>query len=102
MSDSISKDDKKFEGLFQKQSSDNDWPELKPEGKIEEDDSKLDHLLFLQDIAQGQPEHASIEEKYEEEILINQVTKMLDGEINKQIDEEDAFTKFFNKPEDEE
>ncbi len=106
MSDSIKKDDEKFNDLITKQhptfesfteslSSTND--------NIEDDDAKLENLAYLQDITQGPPEHASIEEKYEEEILIDQVTKMLDNDFRrrKESPDNDPFAPFFIQEEDE-
>ena len=65
MSDSIKKDDEKFNDLITKQ---HPTSESLPStnDNIEDDDAKLEILACLQDMTQGPPEHASLEEKYEE------------------------------------
>ena len=106
MSDSIKKDDEKFNDLITKQ-----HPTLESfaehmaskDNGIESDDAKLENLAYLQDITQGPTEHASIEEKYEEEILIDQVTKMLDNDFRRRREspDNDPFAPFFIQEEDE-
>lgn len=105
MNYSIKKDDEKFNDLITKQhptfesfteslSSTNN--------NIEDDDAKLENLIYLQDMTQGPQEHASIEEKYEEEIMISEVTKMLDRDLRRRLDDgEDPFAEFFKEKEDE-
>ncbi len=105
MSDSIKKDDDKFNDLIAKQhpTAESFYDSVKSkEDQIENDDEKLENLVYLQDITQGPPEHASLEEKYEEEIMISEVTKMLDRDLRRRLDDgEDPFAQFFKEKEDE-
>jgi len=105
MSDSIQKDDEKFNDLVTKQPlAFEPFAEyLSPKDDcIDVDDDKLEKLLYLQDITQGPVEDSSLEEKYEEEIMINEVIKMLDKDIETRIEQgEDPFEPFFIKKEDE-
>jgi len=105
MNDSIENDDEKFNDLITKQHPTfESFAESVEESKdvIENDDAKLENLAYLQDITQGPPEHASLEEKYEEEIMINEVTKMLDKDFKRRLDNgEDPFAQFFREKEDE-
>jgi len=105
MSDSIQKDDEKFNDLITKQHPTfESFAESLPSknDSIDDDDAKLENLAYLQDITQGPPEHASLEEKYEEEIMINEVTKMLDNDFKRRLQQgEDPFAEFFRKKEDE-
>jgi len=105
MSDSIQKDDEKFNDLITKQHPTYEsFAESLPStnDNIENDDAKLETLVYLQDITQGPREHDSLEEKYEEEIMINEVTKMLDNDFKRRLQQgEDPFAEFFRKKEDE-
>ena len=105
MSDSIKKDDEKFNDLITKQHPTfESFSESLPSknDSIDDDDLKLEELAYLQDITQGPPEHASLEEKYEEEIMISEVTKMLDRDLRRRLDDgEDPFAQFFKEKEDE-
>ena len=105
MSNSIENDDKKFNDLITKQhptfESFTESVE-QSDDVIENDDAKLENLAYLQDITQGPREHDSLEEKYEEEIMINEVTKMLDRDFKKRLEDgEDQFAEFFREKEDE-
>ena len=109
MNDSIEKDDEKFNDLITKQhpTLESFTESLKPvEDSIENDDNKMDDLLYLQSLSEEISEHATLEEKYEEEILIDQVTKMFDNDFRKRREadssaELDPFAQFFNQEEDE-
>jgi hypothetical protein len=105
MSDSIQKDDEKFNDLITKQHPTfESFAESLPSknDSIDDDDAKLETLAYLQDITQGPREHDSLEEKYEEEIMINEVTKMLDNDFKRRLQQgEDPFAEFFRKKEDE-
>jgi len=105
MSDSIENDDKKFYDLITKQHPTfESYAESLPSknDSIDDDDAKLENLAYLQDITQGPREHDSLEEKYEEEIMINEVTKMLDRDFKKRLEDgEDPFAEFFKQKEDE-
>jgi len=99
MSNSIENDDKKFNDLITKQhptfESFTESVE-QSDDVIENDDAKLENLTYLQDITQGPPEHASLEEKYEEEIMINEVVKMLDKDFKSRFEspDNDPFAPF--------
>jgi len=108
MSDPIKEDDAKFQELLVKQ-----FPTLhefveslpKSEDVIENDDIKMDDLLLLQSIANdGEIEYDSIEDKYEDEIAIAEVSKKLNedierfnlGEMEGEDGEEVDFDVFFD------
>ena len=69
---------------------------------IEYDDEKMEELIFLQTLSK-KPEFNSIEEKYEEEILLNEVVKSLDKAFEQkgQSDSQDQFEEFFVDIKDE-
>ena len=62
---------------------------------IEQDDERLDELLMYQSMARVDPEDIgciSIEEKYEEEILLEEITDIMNEQIKMDelnIDQED-------------
>ena len=62
---------------------------------IEKDDEKMDELMFLQTVSEGEPKYSSIEEKYEDEILFEKIASIMREYRNKE-------PIFFNKDEDEE
>lgn len=106
MSDSIQKDDEKFDELITKQHSTfESFTESKrsKEESIENDDAKLDEMLSLQESTETAPDPISIEQKYEEEILIHEVTKLLDNEFRRRREnssqefDENPFEQFFKK-----
>ncbi len=104
MSDSIQKDDDKFNELIAKERSTtesyHDSVQETSEDNIENDDKKLDELFGLQESIDTPIEYNSIEEKYEQEIVIHQVTKLLDKAYQQRRDsdsDEDPFEQFFKK-----
>jgi len=101
MSDSIKKDDEKFNDLITKQHhSFESFAESvqRPKDKIETDDEKMERLMDLQEGSDKNPDgNLSLEEKYENELMIQQVIKILD----ESSEQEDPFAKFF-KDDDEE
>ena len=102
MNNSIEKDDEKFRNLISKQRSTSESfvDSLRSdEDVIENDDNTMDDLLFYQSLSEDEPKHASIEEKYEEEIMIQEVTKII--EKNLVNCDDDPFAVFFNDEEDE-
>ena len=90
MNDSIEQDDKKFLELFVKENSTLD-EYLKgtfiAKNSIEADDQKMDELLGKQlwDDFQTPVRHDSIEEKYENEILIERVIRMAEKIHNSRL-----------------
>jgi hypothetical protein len=76
MNDSIENDDQKLKGLFIKQYPDGP-PIRESDDSIENDDIKLDELLTLQSISEPMPEPSSIEEKYEEELVFEQIAELI-------------------------
>ena len=94
----IEKDDKKFNDLSKKGHS---VGSIKPfvDNRLKNDDEKMEDLLILQDLTETEPVYDSIEEKYEEEILIDSVTKMLNRKFQQA---EQEGRPFFVKEEDEE
>jgi len=78
MNDSLKKDDEKFRDLIAKQ-----HPTFKSfadsreseEDVIENDDDKMDNLLCLQSLNGEELKYNSIEEKYEDELLIEEFLK---------------------------
>ena len=78
MNDSLKKDDEKFKDLIMKQ-----YPNFESfidslkskKDVIENDDNKIDNLLCLQAMNKCVPEYSSIEEKYEDELLIEEFIK---------------------------
>lgn len=87
MSDPIKEDDAKFQDLLVKQ-----FPTIhefveslpKSEDAIENDDIKMDDLLLLQSVASdGKIEYDSIEQKYEDEILMEEISKAVNEDIEK-------------------
>ena len=82
MSDSIEQDDQKLKGMLIQQHPDGP-PIIQSDDSIETDDIKLDELLTLQSISEPLPEPPSIEEKYEEEIIFEQVAKLINSRLAK-------------------
>ena len=53
---------------------------------IEKDDEKMDEMLILQSLTETEPTHDSIEEKYKEQILMDEISEMIGrqlAELNK-------------------
>ena len=80
MNNPIEKEDKKFREMMTKQKYDE--PLLVPDDdEINNDDIKLDELLTLQSISEPIPEPSSIEEKYEEELIFEQVAELINSRL---------------------
>jgi len=93
MTDETRKDDEKFIDLVTKQHPTvNSYVRSlqKSEDVIEEDDNKMDDLLCLQSMsAEGDAiEEKSIEEKYEDELLIDHITKAVNQDVESWLFEE--------------
>jgi len=84
--ESIRQDDQKFCEMQAKQHPDGP-PVCESNDTIEKDDLKLDDLMVLQSLSEPPPEYSSIEEKYEEEIVFEQIA----GLINQRLAETDDF-----------
>ena len=76
MTNSIEQDDKRMDELLMLQ--DDDPPRL--EG-YDAEDEKMDTLLTLQSMTQYEPDNLSMEEKYEEQILMDEVMGMVNNSI---------------------
>ena len=90
MSDSIEQDDQKLKGMLIQQHPDGP-PIIQSDDSIETDDIKLDELLTLQSISEPLPEPPSIEEKYEEEIIFEQVAKLINSRLAAKEDVEQVI-----------
>ena len=51
------------------------------ENAIEKDDEKMEELLVLQSMTDEEPKYDSVEEKYEDEIMMDQVINMVNEKI---------------------
>ena len=76
MNNPTEKDDIHLKELFVKQHP-HGPPVYEGDNSIEKDDVKIDELLTLQSISEPIPEHDSIEEKYEEELVFKQVAELI-------------------------
>lgn len=58
---------------------------------IESDDEKMEELLTLQSMTEVPEEPSSLEEKYEEQLIMEQVLEIVDKQLSQRqfIDEED-------------
>lgn len=55
-----------------------------PDNQIEKDDEKLDELLMLQSLSEkDEPVYDSLEEKYEEKIIMDQVSEIVARQLSK-------------------
>ena len=81
MSDFVEKDDKKFNELFVKQHP--SCPHLEPETLLEKEDDKMEDLMFLQEVSQEE-EPKSIEEKYEEQFVLDEISELIDKAMKEQ------------------
>ena len=61
---------------------------------IQKDDEKMDELIFLQTVSEGDPKYSSIEEKYEDELLFQEIERIV-NKNRKDVPE------FFDDEEDE-
>jgi hypothetical protein len=50
---------------------------------IEEDDEKMDEMLILQSLTETEIAYDSIEEKYEEQILMDEISEMIGRQLTK-------------------
>lgn len=97
MNNSIEDDDKKFNKLITKQHSTCESfvsANSKPADSIEEDDEKLEKLLFFQDLTQTENKHESLEEKYEQEIIMEQISKKWMKSLEEDTDIVDRLEEF--------
>lgn len=106
MSDSIQNDDVKFRELVSKQHNTFDSfvdSIPKTEDVIEQDDNKIDDLLILQSLSEDdEVKYDSIEEKYEEHILIDEINRSINEDIiwADEVAGFDPFSRFFPEEED--
>jgi hypothetical protein len=80
MSDPIEQDDQTLKGMLMKQHPEGP-PVCKSDNSIENDDIKLDELLVLQSLSEEILEPSSIEEKYEEELIFEQVAELINSRL---------------------
>lgn len=80
MNNSIEQDDQALKGMLMKQHPEGP-PVCKSDDSIENDDIKLDELLVLQSLSEEIPESSSIEEKYEEELIFEQVAELINSRL---------------------
>jgi hypothetical protein len=88
MSDSIEQDDQKLKGMLMKQHPDSPPVYENNDSSIEKDDIKIDELLTLQSISEPVPEPNSIEEKYEEELVFEQIAELINHRLSAKKDTE--------------
>jgi len=50
---------------------------------IEKDDERMEELLILQSFIEAEPTHDSIEEKYEEQIIMDEISEMIGRQLAK-------------------
>ena len=81
MSDFVEKSDKKFNELFVKQHP--TCPHTESDNLIDRDDDKMEDLMFLQEVSQEE-ESKSIEEKYEEQFVLDEISAMIDKAMKAQ------------------
>ena len=95
MPDQIEKDDEKFNRMIVKQHPTADSffsAERKSKGqdKIEEDDERMEELLMLQSLTEtDEPVYDSLEEKYEEKIIMDEVSEIVARQLSKLNEESD-------------
>ncbi len=74
MSDSIKKDDEKFNDLLKKQGTFTN----EPTDDLDKLDDKMEDMMMIQEISNNDvPEYESVEEKYEIELLLKQFGKKI-------------------------
>lgn len=95
MSDSVKNDDKKFNELFVKQHP--TCPHTEPDDLIDKDDNKMEDLMFLQDLSQEEKPQ-SIEEKYEEQFVLDEISELIDKAMKEHGFKE--VSEFFPEKED--
>lgn len=81
MNDSVQKDDEKFDKLYNKQRYE-DRNHLDPETLLEKENDKMEDLMFLQEVSQKE-EPKSIEEKYEEQFVLDEISELIDKAMKK-------------------
>ena len=84
MSNTIEKDDSKLIDMLEKQQPNGPiipYGHKEEDGQIENDDIKFEELLSLQSMSEPAPEHASIEEKYEEELVFEQIADIVNRRL---------------------
>ena len=97
MPDQIDKDDEKFNQMITKQHPTADAffkAERVAEGQdsIEQDDEKIDELLMLQSMSEtDEPIYDSIEEKYEEQIVMKEISEMVANHLSNMDRESDTL-----------
>lgn len=97
MPDQIDKDDEKFNQMITKQYPTVDSffkAERVAEGQdpIEQDDEKIDELLMLQSMSEtDEPIYDSIEEKYEEQIVMKEISEMVANHLSNMDRESDTL-----------
>jgi hypothetical protein len=97
MADQIEKDDEKFNRMIVKQHPTADSffrAERAAEGQdpIEKDDEKLDDMLMLQSLSESEePVYSSLEEKYEEQLIMDQVSEIVGRQLSKMNEESDTL-----------
>lgn len=96
MPDQIEKDDEKFNQMIVKQHPTADSffrAERAVEGRdpIEQDDEKIEDLMMLQSLSSDDenPVYASLEEKYEEKIIMDEVSEIVARQLAKLHEEDD-------------
>jgi hypothetical protein len=89
-SESIEQDDQRFCEMMVKQHPDGP-PIYQGDDSIEKDDVKLDELLTLQSISEPLPEPSSIEEKYEEELVFEQIAELINDRLAAKEDVEQVI-----------
>lgn len=97
MPDQIEKDDEKFNQMIVKQHPTADSffkSERVAEGQdaIEQDDEKIDEMLMLQSMSESEePAYSSIEEKYEEQLIMDQVSEIVGRQLANMNRESDTL-----------
>jgi hypothetical protein len=84
MPDQIDKDDEKFNQMIVKQHPTADSffkTQSKDKDAIEKDDEKMDELLTFQSMTEDVVEYGSIEEKYEEHLMMDEITKIIERQM---------------------
>lgn len=95
MPNQIEKDDEKFNKLIVKQhpTADSFFKSERTEkgqDPIEQDDEKLDDLLMLQSLSdKDEPVYDSLEEKYEEKIIMDEISEIVSRQLRKLNEEGD-------------
>jgi hypothetical protein len=96
MSDSIQKDDEMFNKLLTKQHPTlESFIDAQPKSNnvIDVDDAKMDEMLEIQTISglRKELEYSSLEEKYEEKLLIEKLVTQLIGQRLEDINDDTFF-----------